>query len=151
MNKMTLKTILVASLFAGAGINTPTVAQVPPLQPSIGDISILPEGLVTPPDTTVDVMIILDNSMSMRNSLPPEPGDGFALIGGDHPNSRSYEARRVVRDVLAQLEGNINVGGTAGTQYAVNTCGDASPSFIPFDPDHVRTPVIENCATPDAR
>ena len=156
MNNIILKTFLVATLFAGAGINTAATAQTTLNSPSLSDVSVIPEGLITFPPITTDVIIVLDNSGSMRQDTV----NGTQIIGAGHGNSRSYQAREAIRNVLPSLQGSVNIGlvefnidwsqaGGDGGTYAVNTCGDATPRLTPFDnTGHFPSPVIPNCATP---
>ena len=141
MNNTTFKILLLATIIAFAGINTTAIAQTPTVTPdslplNINPYSALPLGIITPPDTTTDVMIILDNSASMRRVIPGPGETSIALVGGHHPKSRSYEARLVLRDIFQQLfdDGSqVNVGlmefdmawetqNNNGGRIAVNTC-----------------------------
>ena len=151
MKNFTLKSILVALALTSACAEAQT----------INDFSVLPEGLVVTPDNTADVLIILDNSMSMANSV-----NQTGVVGGHHPLSRSAEARSAIRDVLTDISdsgsGNaISVGvmefdiefiqrNGNGNNIAVNTCGDAFPPRSTELADvlaHEPTPLLENCAT----
>ena len=146
MNNFIFKSLLIVLLIASVGAN----AQ------QISDYSVLPEGISTAPDNTADILIILDNSMSMANG----PN---GLIGGHHQNSRSGEARAVIREVLADIDpGGVSVGlmefdigwslSTGNNRnVAVNTCGDKNPPRRPEDLlTHQPTPLLENCATPNS-
>ena len=142
---------LAACLFLASIFINSTVANAQ----SIADYSVLPAGVLTSADVTTEVMIVLDNSASMRNSV----GSNFDLVGADHVNSRAYVAREVLRDVLLTLGDNVSVGlmefdigwtreSSDRSTWAISTCGDLSPSPIPGDPTHVPTPLFPDCPDP---
>ena len=156
MNTLNLKIISIATFvfLTAVSINKNTVTAQ-----SLTDYAVPIEGLTVAQDVTADVMIVLDNSASMRNSL----NDTIELVGGHHPNSRAFEARRVIREVLADIEGDINVGmmeydiawtkqTNDANRWAISTCGDLSPSPVgPYHDGyvpHTPTPLFPDCPNP---
>lgn len=71
---------------------------------SISDYSVLPETFTAQPDRTPNIMIVLDNSGSMRWN------NQGVYVGAHAAGSRSREVRQAFRDVLSNNEGQLNVG-----------------------------------------
>jgi type IV pilus assembly protein PilY1 len=71
---------------------------------SIGDYSTLPETMITPPDQTPRILLVLDTSGSMQFD------DTGAQIGGSDPRSRSALVRQAFREFLPEMEGIANIG-----------------------------------------
>jgi len=132
------------------------------------DFSVLPETVSTPPNLIPNILIVLDNSATMRISTNP----GGRLVGSDNPQSRSYIARQILRDIISDPDnrGRMNVGfmefdlewnrltGRANT-VSVEDCGDRFPPEFQVDPadsartlpatGHTKTPILAGCDTSD--
>lgn len=147
------------------------------------DYSVLPENVSSPPDTIPNVLIVLDNSASMRNfeGTKDRNGDGDTndavdknrMVGGHHPRSRSYIARKILRDIVSDPQnlGKMNIGfmefdvdyklvSGDNSLVAIEDCGDLSPpdytenaNKLPTPTnritEHIKTPIIKNCDTSD--
>lgn len=136
---------------------------------SFTDYSVLPETVSSAPDLIPNVLIVIDNSGSMRRYAGqlPTSSTGTQFLGGHHPNSRSYIARKVMRDIISDPAnlGKMNVGFMefdmswfkTDRTAAVDDCGDwlppeyeedpsgESPYLDPADQGHIKTSVIPGC------
>ncbi|HHC73781.1 MAG TPA: VWA domain-containing protein, partial [Thiothrix sp.] len=113
------------------------------------EISRVPLFLTTP--VSPNVLIVLDNSNSMDETPDgtlgktgvPNPSD---LGGSAHPDSKSEIARRVMKSVVNDYQGRLNLGLMAYQQENVaaahvhNTLVDLAYSVAPNDPNFIYDP-----------